>query len=131
MTKRPTLLAFVWLAFSGVTLWAFLEHGKMLGGFKYFSHMGQSGAAVAEVALIAGSLALSALVWERSPMVKPVGITVAIVALAFGLSFVLPLPVISLLSPIVFPFGNDGMALPLVIAFAAFVTSSLYSDAAA
>ncbi|MEJ6022569.1 hypothetical protein [Ramlibacter sp. PS4R-6] len=121
----------MWLAFSGTLLWAFLEHGRMLGGIQYFSHMGRGGAAAAQVVLIVGSLALSGLVWVRSSMVKPVGITVALVGLAFALSFVLPLPGIAILNPYVFPLGTAGMVLPFVVAVAAFATSSMTFDAEA
>jgi hypothetical protein len=132
MTKRPPFLSFVWLFFAGALLWAFIEYGRMLGGVKYFAHMGRGGAAAAEVALIVGSLALSLLVWERSQRLKPVGIAVAVVAIAFALSFVLPsLPVISLLNPYVFPFGRAGVALPVAVAVAAFVTSYQASGAEA
>jgi hypothetical protein len=127
MKKRLSSMVVVWVVLAIALAWAFVEHGRMLGGVKYFAHMGRGPAAAAELVLIVGCLLLAALHWSSSSAVKPVGWVVAVVAFAFSLSFFpsfLPLPrLIEALNPYVFPFGVFGVLLPGIVMLLALSSS--------
>lgn len=123
MSFGRILAAIIWSLIGCALMWAYFEHGRMIGGTKYFAHMGLAGAQVAELALVGGAFLLALSLSLRAEFaVKPIAAAVTLIGCAFASSFVIPLPPFHLLAPYVFPFGRFGVFIPALAAFLGAVT---------
>ena len=110
-----------WMLIAAGLLAAYLWHGKMIGGTKYFAHMGLAGAELAQLGLIASSVAVVYCIFMRKHAAgrfwaKAVGFVGAL----FAANFILPLG----MGPYIYPLGNAGLVIPLAASVAGFVTAS-------
>ena len=116
---KSTSLVVVWALVCAAIVTYFVAHGQALGGgVEYIFHM-RPGAALAEVGLLVGSLCVAVSAFNRSAALPALCGIVGLLALAFGLSPFLGLPI----SPYVIPLGWFGLLLPFGICIVAFVTA--------
>ena len=123
MNHKFKIRAVLWLVVAGLLVWMLLAHGRAIGGVQYFSHVGAGGAALAELALIAGSVALARAAWINSRSTSGIALAVAAVALIYALSFWVHAPVLSFFNPLVIPLGWLGVLLPWAVLILAVSTA--------
>lgn len=110
----------LWICLSGILFATYLKHGEMIGGAKYFAHMGLAGAQLAQVALIGGALLLAGCaLFQAHPATKFLGIAVGILGALFAANFIFPMG----MNPYVYPFGSRGLLIPLSVSIIGFIAS--------
>jgi hypothetical protein len=118
MKSQNTSLVVVWALVCVATVTYFVAHGQALGGgVQYIFHM-RPGAALVEVGLVVGSLCVAVSAYNGSTALRAFCGIVGLLALAFGLSPFLGLPI----APYAIPLGWFGLLLPFGIAIVAIVT---------
>jgi hypothetical protein len=119
MKSRNISLVVVWVLVCAATVVYVVAHGQALGGgVQYMFHMRPS-AALVEVGLVVGSLCVAVSAYNGSTALPALSGLVGLLALAFGLSPFLGLPI----SPYAIPLGWFGLLLPFGIAIVALVTA--------
>ena len=104
----------------------------MIGGVRYFAHVGMGPSAFLQLGLIVGSFLIAWMCMYGSNTVRPLATIVAIGALLFALSFVsyfFPILIavpLSYFSPRVFPYSTLGGLLPGLITVLAIATRAEY-----
>jgi hypothetical protein len=93
----------------------------MIGGTKYFAHMGLAGAELAQFGLISGSVLLAFCIYMRwSTAGRFLAQAIGLLGALFAANFILPLG----MGPYIYPLGTAGIVIPLSASVAGFVTAA-------
>ena len=131
--KRSSLLTVLWVLSGCLLAWALLWQGEMIGGIKYFVHVGMGPSAFLQLGLIVGSFSMALASLYSPSTARPLASVMAIGASLFTMCFVaVPLPyfiavALGYFSPRLFPYSNAGVLLPLLVAVLALWTRAKYA----
>lgn len=120
--------AVLWVSIAIGLIAAYLKHGQMIGGTKYFAHMGLAGAQLAQLGLIGGSIVLGCcIILRKDSAARVLAKGVGFLGALFAANFIFPLG----MGPYIYPLGTAGLMIPLASSVAGFVTASILAGPSA